>query len=679
MSHPIRNVGRVSSPDLLDGLSVPQRRAVTTATNPLCVLAGAGSGKTRVLTRRIAYRVATGSADAGHVLALTFTRKAAGELGTRLAALGLRGGVVTGTFHAVAIAALRRYWADCGRRAPGLLARKARLLGPLVAARPALGGVSLGELAGHLEWAQSRLVGPDGLEEAIAASGRRLAVPASELAALFRRYETEKQRRGVIDFDDVLGRCAAAIETDPAFAGSQQWRWRHVFVDEFQDLNPAQHRLLRGWLGDHSDLCAVGDPNQAIYGWNGADPDHLANFAIYWPHAEIIHLDANHRCSPQIVQAAAAVLGGAGAALSSARAEGPAPTVRSYPSDDDEARAVAAAVVNARAEGVALAHMGVLARTNVQVRSLAAALDEAGVAHCVPGSEDVLTHPITARTLEGLHRRSARPARMAAADLREAAAAAERDAERDVLETLVVLARQYDRIEPGGDGQGLADWIVAALARDRDGARPGGVTVCSFHRAKGLEWSTVWVCGVEVGLVPIGHATTTEALDEERRLLYVAMTRASTALHVSWAQRRRFGAGHPAPRQPSPWLSLIDARLAEDDAGPTPLDATAWRSRLDDQRRRLRGADSPAVTGGVALAPPDPELTSALRSWRRGVARASGVPGHVILHDRTLAALASLAPTTIDGLADVPGLGPVKIARYGPTLLSLISRREASA
>ncbi|MDQ6837139.1 MAG: ATP-dependent DNA helicase UvrD2 [Actinomycetota bacterium] len=678
---------RVTS--VLEGLSPAQRQAVTTETNPVCVLAGAGSGKTRVLTRRIAYRLTTGTADPGHVLALTFTRKAAGGLGHRLAELGLRDQVVTGTFHAVAIAVLRQYWADCGRRPPALLERKARILAPLVAARPALAGVPIAEVAGHLEWAQARLIGPEELEAAIASWQRRVPVPAGELAALFRRYESEKRRRGLIDFDDLLVGAATAIEVDTAFASAQRWRWRHIFVDEFQDLNPAQHRLLAAWLGTSQDLCVVGDPNQAIYGWNGAEPRGLVEFSRHWPAAAVIRLDDNHRCSPQIVRAAASVLGPDGAGLRSTRPDGPEPDVIGYASDDDEARGVAMAVVYAHREGVPWSQMGVLARTNTQVRVLATALDRAGVPHRVPGSADLLTHPATVRALETLHRQPSRPARMGAVDLAEAAANANGEADRDVLQCLADLARQYEQVEADARVCGLADWLVATLARDRDGVTGSeGVTVCSFHRAKGLEWSTVWVCGLETGLVPIGRATTSEAIEEERRLLYVALSRARSTLHPSWSRRRRF-ASHTVPRQPSPWLSLIDHRLAAaTDDGPPPLDAAAWRARLQDQRQGLRPASAPGrrdrrsgrrSDSPVRLLPADADVVTALRTWRADAARASGVPAHVLLHDRTLTALASLAPSTLEGLADVPGLGPVKIARYGPTLLSLVTRHAASA
>ncbi|MDQ2724582.1 MAG: HRDC domain-containing protein, partial [Actinomycetota bacterium] len=354
---------------------------------------------------------------------------------------------------------------------------------------------------------------------------------------------------------------------------------------------------------------------------------------------------------------------------------------------------VARAVVVARRDGVPWSQMGVLARTNAQVRVLAAALDAAGVPYRAPGSADLLTHPVTVAALDALRSQPSRPARMAAADLAEAASTAVRQGDRDVLGCLVELARQYEQVEVAGRGAGLADWLLGTLARDRDGATGSdGVTVCSFHRAKGLEWSSVWVCGLERGLVPIGHASTPEGVDEERRLLYVAITRACSTLHPSWARRRRFAA-HSAPREPSPWLALIDERLAsasndDDRSSPSPLDAIAWRSRLEEQRQVLRSAtplpgrsrrSGRRTNAAVTLVPADPDVVTALRSWRTDAARASGVPAHVLLHDRTLAALASLAPTTLEGLADVPGMGPVRIARYGPTLLSLVVPRASSA
>ncbi len=224
----------------------------------------------------------------------------------------MREQVSAGTFHALASAQLRRWWADRGQAAAGHARAQspaARL--PWPSSRPALAGVPLAELAGHIEWAQARLVPPEGFEAAARAAGRPLppAVPAAAIASLYGRYRDEKLRRGLVDFDDLLARCADAIDADHGFASVQRWRWRHLFVDEFQDLNPLQHRLLLAWLGPSTDLCVVGDPHQAVYAWNGADADFLAQVPARWPSTEVLYLDDNHRCTPQIVAAAAAVLG----------------------------------------------------------------------------------------------------------------------------------------------------------------------------------------------------------------------------------------------------------------------------------------------------------------------------------------------------------------------------------
>jgi DNA helicase II / ATP-dependent DNA helicase PcrA len=277
-----------SAEDVLVGLSSSQRAAVISESEPLCVLAAAGAGKTRVLTCRIAYRAQRGTGDPAHSVAVTFTRKAAGELQHRLRQLGLREQVAAGTFHALASAQLHRWWSDRGQPPPVLLERKGRLLAPLAGSRRGLAHASVADLAGHLEWARARMVTPEHFEAAVRAEGRLLptGVTAADLAALYSRYEHEKRRRGLVDFDDLLSLCADALEGDSEFAGAQRWRWRHVYVDEFQDLNPLQHRLLLAWLGASRDLFVVGDPHQAIYGWNGADPDLLAQVPRRWPSTE---------------------------------------------------------------------------------------------------------------------------------------------------------------------------------------------------------------------------------------------------------------------------------------------------------------------------------------------------------------------------------------------------------
>ncbi|HLJ07404.1 MAG TPA: ATP-dependent helicase, partial [Acidimicrobiia bacterium] len=372
---------------LLFDLNDRQREAVTSSAAPLAILAGAGSGKTRVLTRRIAWLAATGVVEARHVLAVTFTRKAAGELSDRLGRLGVRRAVTSGTFHGLALAQLRRRWGDRGEPVPALLERKARILAPLLGGGPAV-GPEAAEVAGEIEWAKARLIVPAGYEEAVAAAGRATPRPAGEIASLYDRYETEKARRGVVDFDDLLWRLGDALEGDAEFAAVVRWRHRHLFVDEFQDVNPAQFRLLRLWLGDRRDLCVVGDDDQAVYGFTGADAGFLVHFTRHFPGAGVVRLEENYRSTPQVLAAAHAVLpGGAGRKkpLRPTLADGPLPTISGYASDRDEAAAVARALQSAHQPGAPWSGTAVLYRTNAQSAPLEAALRAAGVPYRVRG------------------------------------------------------------------------------------------------------------------------------------------------------------------------------------------------------------------------------------------------------------------------------------------------------
>jgi DNA helicase-2/ATP-dependent DNA helicase PcrA len=671
--------------DLLVDLTPAQRRAVLSEASTLCILAGAGAGKTRVLTRRIAHLVRGGQARPEHMLALTFTRRAASELGARLGTLGLREQLTAGTFHAVATAQLRRWWADQGRMIPTLLDSPSRLVAEIAAARPSLRGVAVAELTSQVAWAKARLLTPDTLEAAVAAEQRSTPVAPAEIGALFARYEHEKRRRGLVDFDDLLGRCADAMADDRRFAAAQHWRWRWIFVDEFQDVNPLQHRLLQAWLGPDSRLCVVGDPNQAIYGWNGADPRLLDDVARDRVGTEVVRLHDNHRCSPQVVAAGAAVLGAAGAELRSQRPDGPRPEVLAYPSEEAEAAGVAAGVRQAHLEGHPWSQLAVLVRTNGQSAPIRRALEAAGVPCRAPGPGGLLSEPATVEVLGDLGRNPVAPVAVAVADLGEAAREAGRaDAGGPAatgLEAVAELARDFARMDDRATVGAFLAWLPTAAGRESGGQGPvESVTVSSFHRAKGLEWHAVWICGLERGLMPISQATSPVAEAEERRLLYVAVTRAERELHCSWATHRTFG-GRSVPREPSPWLGAISDEVP--GALAPPIDVAVWRERVAEQRRQLRQGPGdhrrPGRRGRDRLPAPDAEVKARLRSWRAEGARAAGVPAHVLLHDRTLDALATLRPGTTDELLAVPGLGPVHASRFGPALLALVADHPASA
>ncbi len=683
----------------------------------MSILAGAGSGKTRVLTRRIAYRMVNGSADPGHILALTFTRRAAGELGDRLRALGVRERLTAGTFHAVAYAQLRQYWADRGQAAPHLLDRKTRLLARLVAGRPEVAGAPLAELAAEIEWASARLITPERYPAESEAAGRCPPVGCDAMASLMARYETEKLRRRVADFDDLLSRCASALEHDPAFAAVQRWRWRHLFVDEFQDVNPLQYRLLTAWLGHQPDVCVVGDPNQAVYGWNGADPSLLTRLPDRWPGTEVIRLDDNHRCTPQVVAAAAAVLGDSRGPARSSRPDGAPSVVRAYPDDEAEAHGVVAELRQRQGTGLPWSQMAILVRTNAQVALLEMACRAAQVPYHLAGARPLLDDPDIQAIVADLGRRRGDPFSLVAADVSRLAgghddAPAGVDPDDDestarmrgagddrgglrtgvaratptrssaeqamAARTVAGLAADFQRMESRPTVDGFLSWLGPATSRDRMDEGPAGVTISTFHRAKGLEWSAVWVTGLEEGLVPIVHAHTEDAAMEERRLLYVALTRAGDELHCSWAGVRRFG-DRPVPRNPSPWLAALTG-VATGYQAPQVTPDGLWRNRLADQRDRLAGCRRPGPgLRDAQAAAADPAVVDALRAWRAAAARAAGVPAHVVLHDATLAAVATQRPATADQLLGVPGLGPVKVSRYGAVLLDLVAAHRASA
>ena len=702
---------------LLRDLDERQREAVATPASPLCILAGAGSGKTRVLTRRIAHRVLTGDADAPHVLALTFTRKAAGELRSRLARLGVGGSngdassaanVVAGTFHAVAYAQLRRRWADRGERPPALLERKLRILGPIVGNRRPDGrrgtvgspAVQPADIASEIEWAKARLVPASQYEVEAARAGRTPPVPAAQIAAWYERYEAEKKRRGVVDFDDLLTLAARAFETDDEFAATQRWRFRHLFVDEFQDVNPVQFHLLRGWLGGRDDLCVVGDPNQAIYSWNGADPRLLANFDQLFPGATTVRLDHNYRSTPQVVSTAAAVLGdssgtdsgteGGDGAPQAHRPDGPLPTIRSFSSEKAEANGIAAAIRRQHGPTSPWSSCAVLTRTNAQALVFEEALRSAQIPFRIRGAGRFLDQPEIVEALIALDADAARGVLFAGfvsdleAMVRDGTGSEERLAN---LQNLVRLTREYTALDAAPSAGAFRSWLTATARDDEpdapgDGGRVGdAVEVVTFHRAKGLEWPVVFVAGLERGLVPIARAESDEAEAEERRLLYVALTRAEEQLHCSWAERRTFGEAAVA-RHPSPWLADIEdavARLAGDDVRrPPPENVRRFVER--ERARRAGRARSPLRTGPAALGDaPHPGVFAALKAWRSKAARAAQVPAHVIFHDTTLAAVAEACPATRDALLEIPGLGPVKAERYGDELLRLVAEHGHTA
>jgi DNA helicase-2/ATP-dependent DNA helicase PcrA len=546
----------------------------------------------------MAWRVAEGSAAANHILALTFTRKAAGELRGRLSDLGLPQPVTAGTFHAVALSELKRRAAERSLRPPVVLSSKVRLLYHVVGdQRLQAAPKAVTELATEIEWAKANCIAVTGYERAVAAAARKSSWSPSEAAEIWKRYELEKRKRGVLDFEDLLQRCEAELRADPEFAASARWRFRHVFVDEFQDVNEAQLRLLRGWLGTNDDLCVVGDPNQAIYSWNGAEPDFITRFPEHFSGGTVMTLTTNYRSTKEVLGVATAALGLSEPAPAGGPVpEGKVPTITAHRSDLAEAASVAASARLAKRPGRAWSEIAVLARTNGQLGVLERAFAAAGIPSRVGGARSQLGRPHVRAALEEAAVAGSGPALRAwAADL--AALAADGDGEgataeaRQELAELARAAMDYVSEDVSPSGVGFRNWLETTLPFDGSEIRPDAVDLATFHRAKGLEWAVVFVTGLEDGFVPISHARDSDALAEERRLLYVACTRAAEELHFSWAAERTFSSGHPSPRSPSPWLAAIKG--AEQELRRVSRASSGAAREALAESRRLLGVSPP--------------------------------------------------------------------------------------
>ena len=575
----------------------PEQREVALATRgPICVLAGAGTGKTRAIAHRIAYGVRIGVVNPGHVLAVTFTTRAAGELRGRLRQLaGAAGGgmeqVQARTFHAAALRQLIHFWPrTVGGRPPAVLDSKMSLLTEI--ARELRVGVGLPELrdiAGEVEWAKVTQVRPGDYPAAALAAGRNPPLDAEATARVYDAYEKLRRERHLVDFESVLELTAAILAEHPLAAAEVADRYRYFVVDEFQDVNPLQKLLLDTWTAGRDDVCVVGDPHQTIYSFTGATPAYLTGFTATFPHATAVRLVRNYRSTPQVVALANRLSGAipdrrrrsqrdvplpGGAPLVAQRAAGPEPEFAGHEDEVAEAEAVATRAAELVASGVLASEMAVLVRVNVQTERFEQALAQAGVPFQVRGTERFFGRAEVRQAMGMLRAAAAAPATAAApaaAEVRHVLSGIGltekpppgRGSARERWESLAALARLADDFCAITPGAGLAE-VVAGLAHRAAielPPAPDGVTVASLHAAKGLEWDVVFLPGLTEGNLPIVHAQTGAAVAEERRLLYVGVTRARERVYLSWALARSPG-GRPS-RTPSRFLDgLRPRRLA---------------------------------------------------------------------------------------------------------------------
>ena len=553
---------------LLDGLDPEQRTAAEALRGPVCLLAGAGTGKTRAITHRIAYGVATGVYNQSKVMALTFTTRAASELRGRLRRLGA-GEVSSRTFHAAALSQLGHFWPEAiGGTMPRILDGKARLLAQAAETmKVKIDTAALRDLAAEIEW---RKVSSLSLEQYGAAAGERALPPSmtvEKVVALQQAYENLKDERRQLDFEDVLLACAGMIESEPRIAQQVRERYRFFVVDEYQDVSPLQQRLLELWLGEREDLCVVGDASQTIYSFAGASPDFLLGFPRRYPDATVVRLERNYRSTPAIVDTANRLMRGRPGALSltaasaGARRRDDPPTVEAHPSDSAEARAVANRIAEQIAAGVKPQDVAVLYRINAQSVVLETALNDVGVNYQLRGGPRFFDLPEVKQALMMLKGATivanVDPLFKTVSDVLRSLGWTQdppesRGAIRNRWESLnAIMAMAEDQPE----GTGIKEFAAELFERSAGQHEPtmAAVTLATLHSAKGLEWDTVYLIGLQDGLVPIGYAKSPAAIDEERRLLYVGLTRARKRLHLSWSQ----SGGRGGTNAPSRFLAEL--------------------------------------------------------------------------------------------------------------------------
>jgi DNA helicase-2/ATP-dependent DNA helicase PcrA len=655
--------------EILEKLDGEQRAAVRAPRGPVCVLAGAGTGKTRTITHRIAYLVAREQVRPGQVLAVTFTARAAGEMRTRLRELGTDGAQAR-TFHSAALRQLRYFWPKVVGGPPwelldgklGLVGRAANRLGLSTESD------HLRDLASELEWSKASLVGPEQYPAAAARNRRTAPDPPERVARVYAAYETLKNDAKRLDFDDLLLHTAAALEERTEVAEEFRERYRCFVVDEYQDLTPLQQRVLVAWLGPRDDLTVVGDPNQTIYSFAGASAGPLLEFPRRFPDAATVRLQQDYRSTPQVVSLANRVISaaterppGGRLRLVGQREPGPDPEFREFDDEPAEAAAVAGRIDGLVDAGTPASEIAVLFRVNAQSEAYEQALTERGIPYLVRGGERFFARDEVRRAMAAL--RTAQVSEPAAGSLpelvRERLAPIGLTGERpaggagrdrwESLSALVELAEYFALTVPGADLRRF----VTELAARAEAAHPPkveGVTLASLHSAKGCEWDAVFMVGIVDGTLPLQHALgDPAAIEEERRLFYVGLTRPRTRVWLSWAGSRQ--AGGRRNRRRSRFLDGIVPESRQHVRGGT---------------RTPRQADAPAATV-------DEELLGRLKVWRSERARAMKVPAFVVFTDAVLIAVAERQPTDAAALTAIPGIGARKLEQFGAEVFALVA------
>ncbi|WP_158397690.1 MULTISPECIES: ATP-dependent DNA helicase UvrD2 [Corynebacterium] len=672
-------------------LDEDQRAAATAPRGPVCILAGAGTGKTRTITYRIAHMVDQGFVNPQRVLAVTFTSRAASEMRERLNQMGV-GGVQAQTFHAAARRQLKYFWPQVAGDLPwqlidnkfSLVARAVRSLG-LDNNKD-----TIRDFLGEIEWAKSSLISPEGYPGVIESTDREAPGDPAKVAEVFRRYEDMKATPDLmyLDFDDLLMHIAGAIENVPAVAEVFREQYRTFVVDEYQDVTPLQQRVLEAWLGERDDLTVVGDANQTIYSFNGASPEYLLNFSRTYPQATVVKLQRDYRSTPQVTDLANEVISKATGRAAGTRLElqgmrepGPEPTFKAYESEEIEAKEVAGQVLTLLNQGVKASEIAILYRINAQSEQFEQALADAGVVYQVRGGEGFFRRPEileAIRVLIAATRRDDLPndpvavARAAFVELGLSATEPQGAQARERWQSLTALVDLIAQIVEDHEGIDLPGVLGELHRRSENKHNPTmeGVTLATIHAAKGLEWDAVFLVGLTEKLLPINHAIKAgdEHVEEERRLFYVGITRAREHLALSWALAKTTGSR--ASRERTRFLDGVVPGIEESQSSNRryrPRRCRVCSGQLSSPAEKVLGRHEWCEYEG------DEDVFNALRAWRASVAKDSQVPAYVVFSDATLQAISEALPASEAELLDISGVGPSKLERYGAEVLQIIA------
>ena len=562
-----------------------QFAAVRSDARHLRILAGAGTGKTRVLTHRIAYQINAVRIEPEHSLCLAFTNKAATEIKNRMATMGEASLVETGTFHSIAYRQIKARWKDLGiRDEPDLISNQGSYLSRIL--HKNFNHAERNFILAEINWATARRISVDDYISEAENAGRVDVVPFVSVVESFQKYIELKRKENFIDYDDIIQLAIRFLAEDANYAEARHWKFKDLFVDEFQDVNPLQFALLQAWLGSSSSLTVVGDPCQAIYSWNGADARFLNDFEKYFPNSQTVILKDNFRSSPEILALSSSILPMM-ERLDPKMQSGRLPTIRAELDEHEEARSVARLVKELAIGDIDLSDQAVLVRTHAQIPPIVEAFQEQEIKFTV------------------------------------------------------------------------------ASDRESGAGRDDGVQILTLHAAKGLEWRIVHLCGVEEGFHPIAHANTELALEEERRLFFVGLTRAEEQLHISWARNRALGSKRS--RKPSMYI-----RELSDLLDPTPLKFDGDRKALSQKIRAFLGSQN--VTDHQQKAfNSEQSCMNELDSIRRNIAKANDSKPEIVLSDDAIAALVSNKPKSIKDLRNIPQVSSVVIDHFGEQIIEIFS------